>query len=174
MIKNIFVILFISQIVVSCSANKQNTVYPSKKVNSQVVQYLPERIYVQHPIISGGKHSITVKDINIGFPLRFHAPIVVADYKITPTKNAFIKFRNKIDTLKIWDWKNKYYSNRTEGWTNRVILKYPDKEINVEIVSKNPKNYDKFIKALLELVQYDKNSLNNKEFMKRLKSLKSK
>ena len=166
----IIFLLFLSSFFISCSTS--NTVEVNR--NTKPV-YLPERIYLQrYPTISGGKHSIIIKDVNIGSPLRFHAPIVVADYKISPTKDAFIKFRNEIDTLNVWSWKKKYYSNRTEGWANRLILKYPDKEIDVEIVSKNPENFSKFMDALLELVQYKQNSLNEKEFMKRLKALKSK
>ena len=160
------------QFLTSCTSIKP-TVVKNKKTQSQKSQtYLPERILVMRPIISGSKYSITVRDVNIGFPLRFHAPIVVADYKITPTKEEFKIFRNTLDRLNVWKWKKKYYSPRTEGWSNRVILKYPDKQVDVKITSKNPENYTKFIEALLKLVNYKKHALNNKEFMSKLNALK--
>ena len=170
---NLILLLITCQLIISCASVKPTLAKKKDTRNIQLNTYLPERILVMHPIISGSKHSITVKDVNIGFPLRFHAPIVVADYKTTPTKEEFKKFRNTLDRLKVWNWKKKYYSPRTEGWSNKVVLKYPDKQVVVSITSKNPENYDKFIEALLKLVNYKKHALNNKEFMKKLNALKN-
>jgi len=137
--------------------------------------YFPKYIYLQrYPTISGNQHSFRIKQVNSGNIFHWHPPIVVADYKITPTNEALKKFRTALDNLKVWNWRNKYIVNRSETWSNRIILKYPDKQIDVQLRNKYPGNYNKFHDALMKLIEYKKYSLSREEFTRKLNSLKKK
>lgn len=153
----------------------QQKIIQSSKGKHGENNYFPKHIYLQrYPAISGNQYSFSVKQVNRGNVFHRHPPIVVADYKITPTNEALKKFRTTLDNLKIWEWRNKYIINRSEAWSNRIILKYSDKQIDVKLRNKHPKNYSRFHEALMKLIEYDKYSLSRKEFMRKLNSFKKK
>ena len=140
--------------------------------SSTETYYLPSKIVIDGYRLIGNKDILNIKTVSYGSFFGRHAPIVNADYRIKPSKKDWKIFWEALNKIGVWKWKNKYYSPRTEGWKNKIIIIYPNKSLNVSIVSKNPENYTAFINAVNQLTKYKENSLTKKQFMGKLHKLK--
>ena len=163
----IFSALFVSLLASCTSVSKPNIDMP---IGSY---YLPTKILIDRYRLIGNKDVLNIKTVSYGSVFGgWHAPIVTADYRIKPSKKDWKVFWDTLNRIGVWKWKSKYYSPRTEGWKNKIILIYPNKSLNVSIVSKNPENYTKFLNAVDQLTKYKKNSLTKKQFMEKSHKLK--
>jgi len=137
-----------------------------KQNNKETMHYVPLYISMSNPRIIATHNLFIVKDVSHGGWFRHHRPIVIADYKIVPSKKALKKFRLTLDRIGVWKWKKKYYSPRTEGWRNNISIIYPDKKVKVNIISKYPGHYNEFVDAILELVQFKKYARSSTDVQK--------
>lgn len=141
------------------------------KTNSEAY-YLPSKILINSYRLIGDKNVLNIKTVSYGSFFGRHQPIVNADYKIKPSKEDWKEFWDSLIELGVWQWESKYYSPRTEGWSNKIVLIYPNRSLVVSIVSKNPKNYSQFLGAVDKLTKYKENSLTKKQFMEKLNKQK--
>ncbi len=170
--KSLFLLLVLS-LLISCSSTHKSNGNIAIKNRVTETEYLPSKIFIDNYRLIGNKDVLNIKTVNYGTFFSPHKPpIVSANYKIKPSKEDWKSFWESLNALGVWQWKSKYYSPRTEGWVNRIVLIYPNKRIDVSIISKNPENYPEFLKAVDKLTKYKQNSLTRKQFMQKLNKQK--
>lgn len=73
--------------------------------------------------------------------------------KITPSEESWKQFWKEMDAIGIWEWNKKYIEERlADGHSWEILLEYNDKKIHAMGRNMYPAQFERYEKAVLELL----------------------